>query len=37
MQGDGSVLNDVGNLLVIDSAVLFELDTVFADGFESSN
>jgi hypothetical protein len=35
MQGDGSVLNDVGNLLVINSAVLFDLDTVFADGFEN--
>ncbi|HKX56433.1 MAG TPA: integrin alpha, partial [Xanthomonadales bacterium] len=36
MQGDGSVLNDVGNLLVLDSAMLFDLDTVFADGFETS-
>lgn len=35
MQGDGSVLNDVGNLLVINSAELFAVDTVFADGFES--
>lgn len=34
MQGDGSVLKDVGNLLVIDNAVLFQDDRVFADGFE---
>ncbi len=36
MQGDGSVLNDVGNLLIIDSAVLFDVGAIFADGFEDS-
>jgi hypothetical protein len=36
MQGDGSVEPDVGNLLVINNAVLFDLDTVFSDGFEDS-
>jgi hypothetical protein len=37
MQGDGSVSNDVGNLLVFDSARLFEIGKVFADGFEASD
>jgi hypothetical protein len=36
MQGDGSVLNDVGNLLIIDSAAMFEVGKIFADGFEDS-
>lgn len=36
MTGDGSASVDAGNLLLIDSAVLFPAapDTVFADGFE---
>lgn len=34
MQGDGSVLNDVGNLLIIDSAELFDVFNIFRDGFE---
>jgi len=37
MQGDGSVLNDVGNLLVINSAELFDVFTIFRDGFEPSD
>ncbi len=37
MMGDGSLLKNVGNLLVINGAVLFEVDTVFRDGFESNN
>ena len=34
MLGDGSVSEDVGNLLVIDANVLFNR-VIFADGFES--
>jgi hypothetical protein len=37
MQGDGSATNDVGNLVVFDSARLFEIGKVFADGFEASD
>ncbi|MDZ4730826.1 MAG: integrin alpha, partial [Xanthomonadales bacterium] len=37
MQGDGSVDNDVGNLLIIDGAVLFGVGNIFGDGFEDSN
>jgi len=35
MQGDGSVTNDVGNLLIINSAELFGLGRIFVDGFEN--
>lgn len=34
MQGDGSIEADVGNLLIIDSRILFRGQEVFADGFE---
>jgi hypothetical protein len=35
MLGDGSSAEDVGNLLLIDSKVLFRGQTIHADGFES--
>lgn len=34
MKGDGSIKNDVGNLLVIDSLILFNGQTIHRDGFE---
>jgi hypothetical protein len=34
MQGDGSIETDVGNLLIIDSKILFRGQLVFDDGFE---
>jgi hypothetical protein len=35
MQGDGSEAADVGNLLIIDSKILFRGQRVFGDGFET--
>jgi hypothetical protein len=35
MLGDGSSAEDVGNLLIIDSKVLFRGQGILADGFES--
>ena len=35
MLGDGSSAEDVGNLLLIDSRVLFRGQSILADGFES--
>jgi len=32
--GDGSIRQDVGKLLIIDSKILFRGQEVFADGFE---
>lgn len=37
MQGDGSSVNDVGNLLVLDSRVLFKGQEVHKDSFESQD
>ena len=34
MQGDGSAALDVGNLLIIDSRILFKGQQIFQDGFE---
>jgi hypothetical protein len=34
MQGDGSASVDAGNLLIIDSRVLFKGQRVFNNGFE---
>jgi hypothetical protein len=34
MQGDGSSSVDAGNLLIINSSVLFNDDRIFSDGFE---
>ena len=34
MQGDGSSTEDAGNLLIIDSRILFNGQKLFNDGFE---
>jgi hypothetical protein len=36
MQGDGSAVNDVGNLLIINSRKLFRETPLFRDGFEAA-